>query len=79
VQDIADYFGLALVGGEDFNGPVWCVGEASLYENRECIGDFAAGVTGNAFPGEDGEIGDDRSASEGTAQFGIGSGNMTLV
>jgi hypothetical protein len=61
VEDVANNFGLALVGGEDFYRPVGC--------NCEGIGHFAVLVTGNAFPSEDGNIRNERPATKSAAEF----------
>ncbi len=56
VEDVVDNLGAALVGGEDFNGPVG--GEF------EAVGDVTTGVRWDVAELEDGDVGDDRSASE---------------
>ena len=68
VKDITDYFSLILIGGEDFNRPVRRQGKG--------VDNFTALVAGDAFPGEDSDIGYNRSAAKGTAQFRIGTGNV---
>jgi hypothetical protein len=66
VEDVADDFGLILFGREDFNRPV----------RRQCkgVGNLAVLVAGDAFPGKDSDIRDNRSASKGATQFRIGTG-----
>ena len=61
VEDVADYFGLALVWGKDFNSPVRGDGEG--------VSDFPLFVAGNSFPGKDTNIGNSRSTAKGAAQF----------
>ncbi len=68
MEDIANDFGLALIGGEDLDRPVG--------GTVKQVGDVALGITGNVFPAKNGDVGHDRSPTKGTTEFGVGAGDM---
>ena len=68
MQDIANDFGLILIGRKDLDRPIW--------GNENSIGNFAVAIARNPVPSENGNIRDDRSASKRAAEFWKSAGNL---
>jgi hypothetical protein len=68
MENIADNFRLALVGGENFNGLVG--------GNKHLVDHFARSIPLNPIPLEDSSVGYDRSIAKHTTQFREGAGDL---